>query len=137
MNHEAGGPEHKTKWLKRFWYIPVAAACGLLFILAVLLDRSTGNEKVASRFYDPGTDPVILAYNQDTRGESDPGILQYYRGNYQESMDSLSNRIANHDENKRVLLYYLLSAIELDRQDEALQMMMVENSDSMDLPDCD
>jgi tetratricopeptide (TPR) repeat protein len=135
MNHEARGPEHKTGWLKRRWYIPVAAACSLLFILIFLLERPMGNERVLSRFYDPGRDPVLLALNQDTRGESDPGILQYYMGNYQESMDTLSHRIAIRDVDKKVLLYYLLSAIELDRQDEAVKMMMVENSDGMDLTD--
>ena len=135
MNHEARGPEHKPGWLKRRWYIPVVAASGLLFILTFLLERPTGNERVLYRFYDPGRDPVILALNQDTRGGSDPGILQYYMGNYQGSMDSLSNRIATQGADKKVLLYYLLSAIELDRQDEALEMMMVENTDSMDLPD--
>ena len=50
-------------------------------------------------------------------------------------MDTLSHRIATRDVDKKVLLYYLLSAIELDRQDEAVKMMMVENSDDMDLTD--
>jgi len=137
MNHEVRGPEHKlkTSWLKRRWYILLAAACGLLFVLTFLMDRPTGNERILSRFYDPGRDPILLALNQDTRGESDPGILQYYMGNYRGSMDTLAKRIENRDVNKKVLLYYLLSAIELDRQEEVLGMMMVENSDSMDLPD--
>lgn len=135
MNHEAGEPEHKTSWLKRRWYIPLAAACGLVFVLAFLLDRPISNERVLSRFYDPGGDPVLIALSQDTRGESVRWILQYYRGNYQGCMDTLSNRIANQGANKTALLYYLLSAIELDRQDEALGMMMVENLNSMDLPD--
>jgi len=135
MNHEAREPAHKAGWLKRGWYIPLAAACSLLFILAFLLDRPIGNARVLSRFYDPGSDPVIIALNQDTRGESDTGILLYYRGNYQGCMDTLSNRIANQGVNKTALLYYLLSAIELDRQDEVLGMMMDENGDSMDPPD--
>jgi len=135
MNHEARKPEHQTSWLKSRWYLPLAAACGLLFILTLLLVRPMGNERVLSRFYDPGRDPVIIALNQGTRGESDSGILQYYRGNYKGCMDTLSNRIANQGADKTALLYYLLSSIELDRQDEALEMMMVENRDSMDLPD--
>jgi len=135
MNHEARGPEHKPGWLKRRWYILLAAACGLLFVLTFLLDRPTGNERILSRFYDPGRDPILLALNQDTRGETDPGILQYYTGNYRGSMDTLAKRIETRDVNKKVLLYYLLSAIELDRQEEVLGMMMVEKSDSMDLPD--
>ncbi|MCK4879128.1 MAG: hypothetical protein KAS82_00665 [Bacteroidales bacterium] len=134
MSHELPLTEPRKMWLRTRWYIPMAAACALAIILSTLLSHP-GNERVLARYYDPARDPVVLAYYQDTRGESEPGILHYRQGNYQRSMKLLSDRISEERENRQLQLYYLLSAIELDRQDEVMGMIVVNEPDSMDLPD--
>ncbi|MDF1576297.1 MAG: hypothetical protein P1P86_14000 [Bacteroidales bacterium] len=130
MSHELPGPESRRKWLRPWWYIPLAVACSLA-ILITLLNPPTPLD-VFTRFYDPASDPVILAYNQNTRGESEPGILQYRLGNYERSMDLLSVRIAREGENRKLILYCLLSAIELDRQDEVLEWIRIDGSYGID-----
>jgi hypothetical protein len=134
MNHDIPTEATRKKWLRSRWYIPMAAACMLAIILSTLLSHPR-NERIVSRYYDPAADPVVLAYDQDTRGESEPGIRQYRTGDYRQSMEVLSDRISEEGMDKKLLLYDLLSAIELDRQDEVLKMIVVENPDSMDLPD--
>lgn len=117
------------------WSIPLAAAFLLAIIIISTQLTQHGNQKLFSSYYEPATDPVVLAFNQETRGEPEPGIVFYGCGEYQKSMEILSIRIAEERENKQLLLFYLLSAIELDRQDEVLELVHVENPDSMGLPD--
>ncbi len=123
------------KPLSRFWwYIPPAVAC-FLAVLLILLPFGPGKEKIFSSYYHPAEDPVLLAINVDIRGEPEPGIVQYRAGNVQKSMDLLSVRISQEKDNKLILLYYLLSAIELDRQQELIDMMPDSLSGKMDLLD--
>lgn len=123
------------KPLSRFlWYIPPAAAC-VLAILLIVLPFGPGNEKVFSSYFHPAKDPVLLAINVDIRGETEPGIIQYRNGNFQQSMDLLETRISQDKDNKLVLLYYLLSAIELDRQQDVFEMMPESSAGKLDLLD--
>jgi len=109
----------------------MATACSLAIIITLLSPPKS--QRVFTRYFDPGEDPVVLAYNQNTRGESEPGIRQYYYGNFEESMKLLSVRISQGGDNKELMLYYLLSAIELDLQDEALDRIVFEKSSNMNL----
>jgi len=45
----------------------------------------------------------------------------------------LSVRISELGDSKELMLYYLLSALELDRQDEAMERIIFEKSSTMDL----
>ncbi len=77
----------------------------------------------------------MLAYYQDTRGESEPGIIQYRQGNYLESMELLSERMAQDKDNKLIRLYYLLSAMELDRQQLVMELISTEEPAPRDMLD--
>lgn len=134
MSHDAPISDSRKAGFKSWWYIPPAVACSLVIFLIVLLSHPD-NERILSRYHYPAKDPVVLALYQDTRGESEPGIAQYKQGNYQQSMELLSIRITLEQDNKLILLYYLLSAMELDRQQEVLELLWVENSTPMDLLD--
>jgi len=134
MNHEEPSAEPRSQWFRLHWFIPLAAACSLA-ILYIFTLHKPGDERVLSRFYDPLSDPVVLAYNMNTRGVPEPGVIQYWEGDYRRSMEELSTRILEEKENKLLQLYYLLSAIELDRQDEALATLEFQVHDSMQLPD--
>lgn len=135
MNPDRPVPESRKKLLWTRWFIPLAAASILAIIVISTRSIQYGNESVFSRYYEPSGDPVVLAFNQDTRGESEPGILYYRNGNYQKSMELLSLRIVEERENQQLMLYCLLSAIELDRQDEVMGLVLIDDTVKMDLPD--
>jgi hypothetical protein len=78
---------------------------------------------------------VILAFEQDIRGETEPGIIYYRSGNFERAMELLSVKISEESENKLFKLYYLLSAIELGRQNEVMDQVRIEHPEKMDLPD--
>jgi hypothetical protein len=119
---------------RRFWYLPPAIACFLAIFLLLFLSKP-GNERIVLRFHHPEKDPIVLAYYQETRGKTDAGIHQYRLGNYERAMDLLSARVTEEKDNKLVLLYYLLSAMELDRQNEALELRGQEIALPLDLVD--
>lgn len=117
---------------RRLWFLPPAIACFLALILIVFLGRP-GNERVLARYYHPDKDPFVLACYQETRGGIEPGITQYRQGNFATALDQLSARNSEEEDNKMILLYYLLTAIELDRQEEVLDLVRLEGADPPDL----
>jgi hypothetical protein len=134
MNHDIPVTKPRKQWLRSRWYIPLAAACSLAIIISTLVGPP-GNEKVLSRYYDPAADPLVIGFNQETRGGAEPGVLQYRQGNYLQSMELLSVRISEEEGNRELQLFYLLSAIELGRQDEVVGELIEESRDYMELPD--
>ena len=124
----------KTRKQRAWWYIPPAVAC-ILAIVLILLPAQPGNSRLIGRFHHPARDPLVLVYYQDTRGKNENGIRQYQQGNYQVAMDLLSERLSEEQDNKLILLYYLLSSMELDRQQEVLEMISLEDASGPDLLD--
>jgi tetratricopeptide (TPR) repeat protein len=120
--------------IRPWWYIPLALAGCVAVLLVVFLDQ-TGSEKILTRYYTPDQDPVLLAYNQDTRGEQERGILYFRNGRYSEAMEILESRMWEEQDNKLLLLYYLLSAMELDRESEVIDRVIISNPANAYLPD--
>jgi hypothetical protein len=120
------------KPLQRLWWIPPAIA-GLLALVLILFLHRPGNERLFYRYYDPASDPLVLAYYQDTRGNTEPGINHYRQGNFEKAMDLLAVRISEEKENKLFQLYFLLSALELDREQEAIPVIELETAPFQDL----
>ena len=114
--------------IRPWWYIPLALAASLA-ILWVLVLNQTENERILSMFYAPDQDPVLLSYMQDTRGEQEAGIHYFRIGSYSEAMKALEPRMWEEPGNKVLLLYYLLSALELDIEDEVLEQALAANLD--------
>jgi tetratricopeptide (TPR) repeat protein len=135
MSPEVQVPGTRRKPLWHWWYLPFAAAS--LFAAIILFSHRghSGNEKILSRYYAPDRDRVVLALDQNIRGGTEPGIIQYRSGNYQSAMEMLSQSFSEESENRLLRLFYLLSAIELDRQDEVMELVMTEPSEKMDLTD--
>ncbi|MCK5065917.1 MAG: hypothetical protein KAR16_00700 [Bacteroidales bacterium] len=134
MNRE--DPASVSTWhrIRPWWYIPLALASAVAILLVVFLNQ-TGSEKILTRYYSPDQDPVLLAYQQDTRGEQEPGILYFRLGRYSEAMELLESRMWEGQDNKLLLLYYLLSAMELDRENEVIDRVMAANPANAYLPD--
>jgi tetratricopeptide (TPR) repeat protein len=135
MDHEhpVSAPRRKLLW--SWWLLPFAAASVLAVIIVFIHLNPPGNEKILSRYYEPAMDPVVLAFEQDIRGETEPGIIYYRSGNFERAMELLSVKISEERENKLFKLYYLLSAIELGRQNEVMDQVRIEHPENMDLPD--
>jgi tetratricopeptide (TPR) repeat protein len=123
MDHVPPPSDLPARRIRPWWYVLLAVAATLAILLVISLD-APGNERLWSRYYKPETDPVLLAYHQDTRGERDAAIVQFQSGNYREAMRMLGPLVSKAPENKGLLLYYLLSAMELDRQGEVIDTLL-------------
>ena len=66
---------------------------------------------------------MLRAYSQGSRGSTESGILHYQLENYTESREIMSGLLEQDPENSLVQLYYLLSSIEKDHQDKALEKL--------------
>ena len=110
--------EKSTRHWSR-WYFLLPLAGSLAILLAVFLINK-GPERILSRFFDPQKDPVLLAYNQGTRGDSESGIMLYQVGHYRESLDKLNQLLVQDPQNQVAMLFYLLASMELDLHEEAV-----------------
>ena len=114
---------------KRRWLYALLPMAGCLAILLTLLMRSWDPDRILSRFFEPQSDPVILAFNQATRGASEEAIVLYERGYYLESMEKTSAFLEVDPQNQVAFLYYLLASMEVDRQQEVLEKFRVLDLD--------
>jgi len=124
MERPVKGQTARVRYRKWLFPIPVAAALAIL-ILLFTTNRDQG--RIFSRYYQPERDPVVLAFNQDARGETEMGIALYNRERYERSRQVMAGLLETDPENQLALLYYLLSSIELDLEEEAIQA--VRNTD--------
>ncbi|MEN8226788.1 MAG: hypothetical protein ABFS38_01440 [Bacteroidota bacterium] len=123
MEKPAPKIQHKLFGHRPPWYFLLPLAGSLAILLTVFLINQRG-DKILSRFFEPDKDPVILAFNQGTRGGSESGILLYHDGHYMESMDKMSELLEKEPENQLALLFYLLAAMELDLQEAVLERVL-------------
>ncbi len=108
--------------LRSWWFLPLLLAGSLAILLAVFLSNPDGS-KTFSRYYHPEEDPVLLAFNQGTRGGTESGILYFQLGQYAKTMEVMSELIAKDQDNQLALLYYLLASMETGKQDEAMEKL--------------
>jgi tetratricopeptide (TPR) repeat protein len=120
MDHEPPPSAIPSKGARPLRYMLLALAATAA-ILLVIFTRPIDNQKIINRYYVPDKDPVLLAYLQDTRGSQEAGILFYRNGRYDEAMKSLEPVIAEDPDNRVLMLYYLLSALELNREAEVIE----------------
>jgi len=113
-------PSPLTSRRNRRWWLSLVALAASLAILLIIWVKPGGTQSMLSRFYAPDQDPVVLALLQDTRGPSEEGILLYKNKRYGEAMRVLGSLSEKNTRDKAVLLCYLLSAMELDREDEVM-----------------
>ncbi len=134
MDREVKPSESPRHRIRPWWYILPGVAATLAILMVVFLNQ-TGNERLLTKFYTPDQDPVLLAYNQDTRGKQEAGILNFRNGRYIEAMKILESRMSEEPDNKILLLYYLLSAMELDIEGSVMDKVMAANLNIVYLPD--
>ena len=107
---------------RSWWYVPLLLA-GSLAILLIIIRNNPDGKSVFSRYYQPGEDPVLLAYNQGTRGPTEPGILYFQLGQYEKTVEVMTDLIKKDPKNQLALLYYLLASIEIDMHDLAIEKL--------------
>jgi tetratricopeptide (TPR) repeat protein len=101
-----------------YYLIPLAGALALLITLVL---SGKGPDRLVSRFYHPDRDQVLLAFSQVTRGSSEQGAILFHEGHYQACMDEMNRQLEADPENELALLYYLLSSLEVGREELALR----------------
>jgi hypothetical protein len=120
MERNNPGPAHNfpKRWRWGYYLIPLAGAVALLITLVF---SGQDPDRLVSRFYHPERDQVLRAFSQVTRGSSQRGVILFREGNYQACMDEMNMQLERDPGNDRALLYYLLSSMEIDREDLGLQ----------------
>lgn len=129
LEHPASGKNHRDRSKQSRWYYYMALAASLSLILIIFLTPNR-EDKLFSRFYHPEDDKILLAYNQGTRGETESGILHYQLGNFQKTLEIMSDLFERDPENQLALLYYLLSSIEIGNPDQVLEKLAKLNLSS-------
>ena len=114
----------KVRGFRTWWYLPLLLAGSLAILLAVLRSNP-GDQRLFTRFYNPGEDPVLLAINQGTRGQAESGILYYQLGEYSKTMEVMSGLMAEDQDNLLAQLYFLLASIEAGMEVQALEKVEV------------
>jgi len=119
------------KWPRRstsrlFILLPLAASIAIL-LTVYIVNREPA--QLFARFYDPGGDPVLLAFNQGTRGETESAISLYNQGNLEEARKKVLSLLAIDPQDQLAMLYLLLSSLELDQYDEAVEMILSSEAD--------
>jgi len=117
---------------KSWWYLLIPAAASVAVVLAItILNR--GNDKIYEAFFDPARDPVILALNQETRGDSGSALAIYCQGNYQAAMEKAASALSQDPSDRLALLIRLLAALELNLEQEALVQVEAAGTGAEDL----
>jgi len=119
----------------RRWWLSLAALAATLAIVLSIWLKPSGKERLLSRFYTPDQDPVVLALQQDTRGIREEGILYYRNERYREAMISLEPLVREKSGNEQILLFYLLSVMELDKEEEIIEFLLSWEFQAMNLTD--
>ena len=104
------------------WYLLLPVAASVAILLAIYLMRP-GPERVYSAFYTPHKDHVVTGFCQETRGEAAPALSYYRQGSYLSAFNATKDLLSNNPGSHHILLFHLLSAIELDREHEVLPML--------------
>jgi len=134
MDHEPPPSALPRNGFRPWWYLILGVAATVAILLAVFLNPP-GKEKILNRYYVPEQDPVLLAYQQETRGEQETGVVLFRNGNYREAMIILEEAISEDPDNKVLLLYHLLSAMELNRETKSIDLVMEANLEPTQITD--
>lgn len=110
------------------WYLLLPVAACLAILLALFL-WNPGPDRILSRYFEPALDPVILAFQQGTRGTSQEGISLYHKGLYREAMEKSTEILDREPGNQLASLYLLLASMEIDRQEEVLEQILALDLD--------
>jgi hypothetical protein len=100
-----------------YYLIPLA---GALALLITLVFSGKDPDRLLFRFYHPDQDPVLLAFNQVTRGESDRGAQLFREGKFKACMDEMKVQLETDPKNYPALLYYLLASMETGQEEAGL-----------------
>jgi len=123
MDQEPPPTAIPSKGYRRLWYVFPALAATVAILLVIFI-HPLNNQEIISKYFVPEKDPVLLAYLQDTRGVQEAGILLYRNGRYEEAMASLEPMIAEDPDNRVLMLYFLLSAMELNKEAVAIDPVL-------------
>lgn len=122
----SGQEPDRNPWRRRrllFLIFPIAATAAILLAIFLLRDLP---EDTYHAYYAPSEDPVLKGILQETRGSAAPAALLYRQGAYKQAFSFTSDLVLRDTADHLVLLIHLLSALELDREQEVFPMLEVE-----------
>jgi len=121
MDHSSPGGTPGIKNRRSRWtiFVPLAASVAILVVLYIM---NRGPERTYQAFFNPSEDPVILAFNQEVRGDSESAISLFSQGQYEASMERTSEMLLQDPGNQLTLLFHLLAAKELNVEADVLNL---------------
>ena len=111
QSEPGGAPGTKKRRPRWVLFLPLAASIAILVTIYVM-NRDPG--RIYLTFFNPAEDPVLLAYNQETRGDSDSAIALFSHGRFEASLEKTSEQLSEDPGNQLALLFHLLAAMELN-----------------------
>ena len=129
MDHSSpgGAPVIKNRRSRWIFLVPLAASVAILVVLYIM---NRGPERIYQVFFNPSEDPVILAFNQETRGDSESAISLFSQGQYEASMERTSEMLLQDPGNQLTLLFHLLAAMELNVEADVLNLVEAAEIDT-------
>jgi hypothetical protein len=115
------------------WYLFLSMAASVAILLAIIL-MNRDPEQLYRAYYHPGKDPVILAFEQDTRGDAPSAISLFGQGKYEATLRITAEMLELEPGNQLALLFHLLAAMELGQAEDALERVEATKIDTLDVP---
>lgn len=128
MERSEPGPLKRGPFRSR-WGVVALSMAGMLALVLVLFVWFRDQDRLVTRYYRPGEDPVILALSDVSRGGTQPGILLYNQGKYGGCMEEMGQLLQKDPEDRQALLYYLLASMENGNEAEGLRMYDIYQGD--------
>ena len=115
--------DQKANRRKRYFSVLLPLAASLAILLVLFIRKGENEHRIVSRFLHPEEDPVVLALQHGTRGAEDRVIHLYREGKYQESLAACIHVLEREADNQKVILFFLLSSLELGEEKYALERL--------------
>lgn len=121
----------KNKPLLRPWHLFMAIAASLAVILSIIGNRQ-GTAKIYHSCYNPTTDPVLMSLNEQLRGQSAylELLMLWNEEDFSQCRKEASRHLDDEASDQLAILFFLLSSIETDQENEALERLYSVEVDS-------
>ena len=111
------------------FYLAVAASVSLLLIL---MQPAATSDQLFAKYYQPGSDKILVHLGESSRDETISGISLYKRGLYKQAMAYFEPYIQEDAPDPYIKLFYTLSSIE---ENKSIEPGLIPELESTDLDD--
>lgn len=124
-------PEKKRVSLYKspLFYLALAASVSLLLIL---MQPAATSDQLFAKYYQPGSDKILVHLGESSRDETLSGISLYKRGLYKQALAYFEPYIQQDAPDPYIKLFYALSSIE---ENKSIEADIILNPESIALDD--